>query len=196
MTWLDRFILTILLVIFAGILFIVIAQPHAEAGCTAAWNDDFRKAARTFMPAPVKRHWKWVKAQTIVESSCRADVCSHVGACGALQIMPDTWRELTGRDPGTSIFQPKLNIVNGTRYQAWQVRQWLGRPRSPVELYELALGGYNAGLGHILEAQRRCGGARTWPDIAVCLPVVTGEHATETRNYVRRWHRWRKRLGD
>ena len=122
-----------------------LAMPVANAGCPPPGIVISAKPPRTFMPAPVKRHWKWVKAQTIVESACRPDVCSHVGACGLLQIMSPTWKELTGREPGTSIFQPKLNIVQGTRYQAWQVGQWLGRPRSPAELYELGLCGFNGG---------------------------------------------------
>lgn len=169
----------------------------ASAGCTAAWDRDFRKATRTFMPAPVKRHWKYLKAQTIVESACRPDVCSQVGACGLLQVMPQTWRDITGREPGTSIFQPKMNIVAGARYQAWQVGQWLGRPRTPVELYENGLCGFNGGLKWCLEAQALCGGARTWAGIKPCLPLVKAErHARETIQYVERWNRWRKRLGD
>lgn len=187
-------LLLLSVLILCGLLFLV-AQP-AQAGCSPSWDRDFRKATRTFMPAPVKRHWKWVKAQTIVESACRPEVCSHVGACGLLQVMPGTWKDLTGREPGTSIFEPKLNLIQGTRYQAWQVGQWLGRPRSPAELYELGMAGYNAGLGHILKAQAACGGARTWEGVKPCLPGITGKNARETFGYIERHRRWRKQLGD
>ena len=175
--------LAVVVAIVAAMLFVT----PANAACSRAWDPDFRAAMRTFMPFGLKSEWRWLRAQTQVESACRPDVCSQVGACGLLQIMPDTWRDLTHREPGTSIFQPKLNIIYGAKYQAWQARQWRARKRGPVDMYELGLAGYNAGLGNILDAQAECGGGRLWDEVKPCLGKVTGKHATETINYVDRW---------
>ena len=162
------------------------ASPAAEV-CPHAWDKTFRKSNRLFMPAPLRGHWRWHRDQAVVESGCRPRVCSQVGACGVLQIMPGTWEDLTrGARQTGSVFAPKMNIIVGVRYMAWQTRQWLGRPRSASELFALGAAGYNAGLGHVLKAQARCGGARTWPEIAPCLPAITGEHSRETIQYIER----------
>ena len=144
------------------------------------------------MPSGLQSKWRWLRAQARVESACRPSVCSEVKACGLLQIMPDTWRDLTGREPGTSIFQPKLNIVYGAKYQAWQAKQWLGRKRMPVEAYELGLAGYNAGLGHILKAQAMCSGARLWEVCLGCEGRCLGKTITKDRGASR--NRWRRTI--
>ena len=114
----------------AGVTYLVASLfvTSANAACSRTWDKDFRAATRTFMPSGLQSKWRWVRAQARVESACRPTVCSEVGACGLLQIMPDTWRDLTGREPGTSIFQPKLNIVYGAKYQAWQAKA-MDRPQ-------------------------------------------------------------------
>lgn len=76
---------------------------------------------------------------------------------------------------------------------AWYMRKlrnsW--KSRSALDAHDLALGSYNAGMGNILKAQGRCGGARLWADIAPCLAAVTGAaHGRETIDYVAKIHRW------
>ena len=170
------------------------AAAASSEACPDVWNDTFRKSNRLLMPAPLKGMWGWHRDQAWVESKCRPDVCSQVGACGLLQVMPGTWKDLErqARKHG-SVFEPRLNIILATRYSAWLSRQWLGRPRTAWEVWELQLAAYNAGLRHILDAQAKCAGARTWDGIAPCLPAITGRHSKETIGYVAKARRLRER---
>jgi hypothetical protein len=74
------------------------------------------------------------------------------------------------------------------------MRAWTS-PRPQIERWRLGLASYNAGMGHILAAQRFCGGARDWQDIETCLPDVTGHHSIETRGYVTSIERHWRDLG-
>ena len=181
-----------LLCLLALGLFAFIAT-QAQGACSSAWDDTFRKANRTLMPAPLKGEWRWHKDQALIESDCRPDVCSHVGACGLLQVMPGTWRDLErqARTSG-SVFEPKLNIILATRYSAWLSRQWLGRPRTAWEIWELQLGRVQRRPS---ARARQSSRLRRGPDmgwIAPCLPDVTGRHSAETIGYVRKANRLRR----
>jgi len=75
-----------------------------------------------------------------VESSFRADACSHVGARGLMQLMPRTASSLArrlGREE-YDIEDPAFNIEAGTAYLAYLLRLFDGD-------LALALAGYNAG---------------------------------------------------
>jgi soluble lytic murein transglycosylase-like protein len=107
--------------------------------------------------------------------------------------MPGTWGGLSRRLdflPAASPHDAKLAIEAGAVYDADLRRQW-SRNRPPMEAHRLALASYNAGTGHILKAQRACGGAARWSEISPCLPQITGEHARETQGYVSRIKHWR-----
>lgn len=133
--------------------------------------------------------WQWFKAQCIQESGpkLKADARSHAGAVGVCQLMPGTARDF-GLDPEHRVI-PKENIRAG----AATLRRCttLFRPRD-TRLHRLELGQacYNAGGGHIIKAQVKCGGALLWEDIAPCLPEVTGRHAAETIGYVKAIPKW------
>jgi soluble lytic murein transglycosylase-like protein len=89
-------------------------------------------AARRFN---VPEHW--IFAVLRVESNGNAHAVSSRGALGLMQIMPETWRELSARlDLGTNPFDPHDNIIAGAAY----LRQLLDRFGS-----EGFLAAYNAG---------------------------------------------------
>ena len=179
-------------IIALGVVLLFASSASAEV-CPIAWDDTFKKSTRVFMPQRLKGEWKYLKAQAITESSCRANVCSHAGACGVMQIMRATWREVQ-KDDYQSIFEARKNIRAGVKYMAWQSKNWLGRDRSNREILDLGSAGYNAGLGNILKAQIACNLERTWPEIHPCLPGITGHHSEETIAYVERINRWHGRL--
>ena len=131
------------------------------------------------------------KAQFEVESSLNPQAISPAGAAGLGQIMPRTWLDLAGQVPGlTNIFDPVQNAKAAIFYLNQQWWLWTA-PRPITDRMSLALASYNAGAGNILAAQRRADGANDWRSIQKHLGEVTGEHATETRNYVRRiWSKY------
>jgi membrane-bound lytic murein transglycosylase F len=118
-------------------------------------------------------------AQLVQESLCRLDAVSPAGAEGIAQFMPPTWAEVRdelGWPEAASPFDA-IAIEAGAYYMRRQRRVFEARPRSVLERHRLAMAAYNAGLGRVLRAQRRCGNALTFDGLKACLPG-------ETRAYV------------
>ncbi len=79
------------------------------------------------------------------ESGFRPEAQSHAGACGLMQLMPATYREIAGRlgeDCDESlIFDPAQNLRYGVYYLSYLYR-YFGD-------YYTALAAYNAGIGRV-----------------------------------------------
>lgn len=137
--------------------------------------------------------WKLWKAQLVAESNLDPNARSGVGAGGLAQIMPTTFHDLsmTLRYPdNASPFDADYAIQAGAYYQGRLRRAWSPAGRTPPQRNDLGLGSYNAGMGHILAAQRRCHDAVVWVDISPCLAEVTGaDNARQTTTYVSRINR-------
>ena len=101
-----------------------------------------------------------LKAQMIIESGCRPMVCSSAGACGLMQLLPGTARDLHVRDR----FDPIQNLRAGAKYEAWQEKQWARHGRTRCERRANGRAGYHDGLGRPLGCQRKMGGyhLRDW----------------------------------
>lgn len=119
------------------------------------------------------------------ESAFNPQAESPVGAAGLTQFMPGTWADVAGR----------LNLTYANRYMAGpsieagayylaQLRRGWHSPRPEADRLQLALASYNAGMGHLIKAQKACGMPVLYPEIARCLPQITGHHAAETLHYV------------
>jgi soluble lytic murein transglycosylase len=119
---------------------------------------------------------EWVYAVIRQESVFDADVASHAGAVGLMQVMPATAREVA-RDEGLppprrlDLIDPALNIALGTSYLAKMRRRFGGNQ-------VLATAAYNAGPGAV---------SRWLPDepVAADLWMIDIPYS-ETRDYVRR----------
>lgn len=159
------------------------ADVSAGQGVPRKYDAAIERAVARYWPdLPAPALWK---AQLWQESRLRADAVSPVGARGLAQFMPATWREAV-RALGLGISSPHDDIAveAGAWYQAKMRRAWTAK-RTALERHALGLASYNAGLGNILKAQTRCSGARLWPDVARCLPAITGaRNARETTTYV------------
>ena len=136
--------------------------------------------------------WRLWKAQLYQESRLDPEARSPAGAEGQAQFMPATWNEIT-RAMGYGLVDRRIadaSIQAGAYYMARLRRQW-SAPRPERDRHDLAMASYNAGIGHILAAQRLCRDPPLYDAIMACLPQITGRHARETLGYapsIRRWH--------
>lgn len=159
------------------------------------YDRQIERSVQRYWPLAYRPLWCDWKAQLIAESGLRPTAESPVGAVGIAQIMPGTWNEVTSRT-GIVDCHPRhadCSITIGAIYMRWQLDGWTWH--RPIEArLQLAQASYNAGRGHIINAQSKCNHALLWPEIRKCLPSVTGRHAQETIGYVDRISRTVGRL--
>jgi soluble lytic murein transglycosylase-like protein len=106
--------------------------PTASYRTSDPFADFVEEASRRFR-VPVQ----WIRAVIDIESAGDARARSPKGAMGLMQIMPETWAELSLRyDLGSDPYHPRDNILAGTAY----LRELHDRYGSPG-----FLAAYNAG---------------------------------------------------
>lgn len=166
----------------------------ADANFTTRYDDQIRAAVHRYWATGPD--WTWWKAQLYQESRLDPAVESIAGAAGLAQFMPGTWAEVSRRlgIAGISPHVAKYAIDAGAYYMAQLRGAWVA-DRSLMERHSLAQASYNAGLGHILEAQKVCDDALLWDQIKSCLPVVTGiDNARQTIGYVEQIAHWQEMM--
>lgn len=165
--------------------------PPDGAGLADPYAAYIAEAAQRFgLPA------RWIRAVLQVESDGMADAVSSAGAMGLMQIMPDTWNELSARyGLGDDPYDPRDNILAGTAY----LRELHDRYGAPG-----FLAAYNAGparydeylaTGRSLPAETRAfvttlvtfvgsDGA----DMAVAMPAIDRDSWTRAPLFIARSH--------
>jgi membrane-bound lytic murein transglycosylase F len=133
--------------------------------------------------------WQWFKAQAIAESALDPAAVSHCGAIGIMQLMPGTSADIAKKlkvDNSPQVAPVGIRMGIAYARQCWDM--WKKEP--PLQRTRFMFGSYNAGPGNILKAQHIAELNHLYPDqwlsIVACLPEITGKHATETINYVKR----------
>jgi len=152
------------------------------------YDREIKKAAEMYLPGVDWRLWK---AQLYQESRLDPNAMSPVGASGLAQFMPGTWADVS-RQLGMEGLSPTMvepAILAGAYYMAKLRTSW-SSPRPDMDRHYLAAASYNAGLGNILKAQKRCEMLLLYDDIIRCLPSVTGRHSKETITYIERIKKW------
>ena len=93
--------------------------------------------------------WRLIVAQMFQESTFNPKAKSWVGARGLMQVMPDT-----GKQVGESnLFKPENSVRAGLKYLEWLHRKFEDKGISPENMMWFTLASYNAGLGHVYDAQ-------------------------------------------
>ena len=124
------------------------------------WRRIIRKAAETYhLPESL------IAAIIRTESAFQADAVSPKGARGAMQIMPETQKELGLDDP----YDAEANVMAGSAY----LRRQLDRFGS----LDLALAAYNAGPANVI----KYGGVPPFPETREYLKQVA-EHRNAQQN--------------
>lgn len=162
--------------------------PASAAAFPTKYDASIKHAVQTYGCAA---DWRLLKAQYWQESRLDPLARSPVGAEGLAQFMPGTAGDIFPL-LGYSVLDRKTaepSIRAGCYYMARLRASW-SAPRPEGDRHRLALASYNAGLGHILAAQRVCDGAVLYEPIMVCLPQITGPHASETLSYAPLIYRW------
>lgn len=171
-----------------------IDTPPTPPGALSPWDDLFKKYAPN-----AGLDWRLLLAQCRQESGFNPMACSWAGACGLMQLMPQTAATLgVHRD---KIFDPETNVSAAARLMASLSKQY-SYIRSFDERICFMLASYNCGSGHISDAQalaRKEGASgERWGDVEHYLsllsepeyyndPVVKHGYvrSSETVNYVR-----------
>lgn len=181
----------------ALVLALATCADAAHALGHTRYDADIRAASQRHLPG---QDWVRYRALLWQESRLNPDAESPVGATGIAQFMPGTW-QTASRAIGAGGASPRMvrpAIDAGAWYLASRARIWT-EPRPVIERRRLGEACYNAGCGHIIEAQRRCRaygvlGCRDWTEIKLFLPSVTGRHAAETMSYVASIEEWQRRM--
>lgn len=108
------------------------------------WDDIVKKYADKY-----GFDWRLVTAQIYQESRFNPNIKSFAGAIGLMQLMPRTARSVGVKN----IRQPEHNIEGGIRYLDW-LRDRFNADMPVSEKIWFTLAAYNAGVGHVKDAQR------------------------------------------
>lgn len=157
-------------------------RKGAPSSLPSTYDRQIKAAVTRYGCAPDWHLW-W--GQLFQESRMDPDARSPAGAVGLAQFMPGTWDDMmASMARGTaSRTDADESIERGCYYMARLRRSW-SSPRPEVDRHDLAMASYNAGIGHILNAQRACGGPLLYAPIMACLPQITGPvHSRETLGY-------------
>jgi soluble lytic murein transglycosylase-like protein len=157
-----------------------------SARITNRYNHLFQRFSLEFFGPEFDWQWFWVQA--VCESALNPKAISPAGAVGLMQLMPGTsadMAKLLGIPDAP--YDPEFNIRAGICYDRRCFNIW--KKESGIERLRFMFASYNAGPGNIIKAQRLATFKDKWSAVSTQLPKITGRHAEETINYVRRIER-------
>ena len=130
---------------------------------------DYDALLKEFAPT-IGWDWRLLASQMFQESRFKPRARSWAGAMGLLQLMPATAREVGVQDP----YDPRDNVAGAVRYLDWlNDTYWEDEIPDVQERTKFILASYNAGSGHVFDAQRLTekngGDPKKWADVAFWL---------------------------
>jgi membrane-bound lytic murein transglycosylase F len=116
-----------------------------QPGSISPFDQLFKEYAPT-----IQWDWRLLAAMAYKESKFNPDAMSWAGACGLMQLMPNTALSL-GLD-STQVFFPEKNVAAATAYLQSLSKLFPGIA-NPQEKTKFVLAAYNAGPGHVFDAR-------------------------------------------
>jgi membrane-bound lytic murein transglycosylase F len=149
---------------------------------------DYDDLFRAFAPQ-MGWDWRLLAAQAFQESTFNPTAQSWSGAQGLLQLMPATAREVGVDDA----MDPSDNTRGAVAYLMWLEDQLINDIPDPDERVKFILASYNAGLGHVQDAQRLAvahgDNPLAWDDVQVWMERLEDpewfEHSSVEHGYCR-----------
>lgn len=136
----------------------------SETGRLSEYDELFKKNAPS-----LGWDWRLIASQAFQESRFDPNARSWAGAVGILQLMPGTAREVGVRNSR----DPEDNVAGGVRYLVKLEEMWRDEIPDEEERRKFIFASYNAGRGHVLDAQRMAekngDDPDSWEDVAYWL---------------------------
>ncbi len=120
-------------------------QNTASSTYDATYEDIIRSVA-----TDPRYDWIFVSAVVYQESHFNPSAVSWAGACGLMQLMPETAVRFGVDDP----YDPLQSVRAGYAFLLWLDKRMEAYVASPAERQKFVLAAYNIGLGHIMDAIR------------------------------------------
>lgn len=143
-----------------------------EKGIISTFDAHFKAAAAT-----TGWDWRLIAAQAYRESGFDPNAVSWAGASGLMQLMPAT-AEFVGLSP-SKLFLPGENVAAAAKYLLYLQKHFSNVPNAE-ERVKLVLAAYNAGPGHIDDAQalaRKYGkDPYKWDDVSGFVLKLSQQH--------------------
>lgn len=188
-------------------------HSNVQSTGSATYDNSFEEIVK--LHATDKRYnWRLISSVIFQESHFNPEARSWAGACGLMQLMPETALRFGVDDPT----DPEENIIAGIKFLMWLDERMVEFVSNDAERIKFALAAYNVGPGHIMDAIRLAVklnlNPQVWDgNVEVALlhkanptfysdPVVKHGYCrgTETINYVRnimeRYHNYCLELKD
>ncbi|HSY61663.1 MAG TPA: transglycosylase SLT domain-containing protein [Cytophaga sp.] len=130
---------------------LAITSIHTLTRKISSYDKIIKKYAATI-------NWDWRLIASLIhqESKFNPSTKSWVGACGLMQLMPNTayhHSHMTKKQ----LFIPSYNLKAGTHYIHWLESNFFNdSTMSESEKEKMILAAYNAGAGHVTDAQALC----------------------------------------
>lgn len=119
--------------------------PRIIKGHVSRYDEIFKKYA-----PQLEWDWQLLAAMAYVESEFDPNAESWAGAKGLMQMMPRTATSVGIYNQ--DIYDPEINVRGAVKYLR-NIRQAYLKIPDPLDRDKFILGAYNAGIGHIMDAQ-------------------------------------------
>ena len=115
-----------------------------EGGKISEYDDIVKKAAKT-----IEWDWRLLSSLIYQESRFEPNASSWAGAIGLMQMLPSTAKA----HGAENLLDPQESLTAGVSFLKWLQEYWK-EIEDPQERIKFVLASYNAGHGHIKDAQR------------------------------------------